>query len=55
MYSLIDGITTSMKYDQKIMNILSEESAPFFNGQKSVDECASVIQSKIQIYLDETR
>lgn len=37
----------------EILNIISEEAAPYFHGQKSVDEAAAIIQSRINIYVSE--
>lgn len=39
--------------DTAIMNIIEEEVAPYFAGEKSVDEVADIIQSRIDIYLKE--
>ncbi len=41
--------------DYKIMDIIREEAEPFFQGQKSVEEAADVIQSRVQLYLDEKK
>ncbi len=40
---------------QQIRTIVGEEIASFFDGQKSAEETADVIQKKVQLYLDETR
>ena len=42
-------------YDQELMNIISEESAAFFSGQKSAKDVASIIQSRVKIYVNENR
>ncbi len=39
----------------EVLNIISEEAAAFYQGQKSVDEVASVIQSRVKIYVGESR
>lgn len=39
--------------DPKIAAIVAEESAPFFQGQKSAEEVAKVIQNKVSTYLQE--
>lgn len=39
--------------DTAITAIIEEEVAPYFQGQKSVDEVADIIQSRIDIYLKE--
>ena len=50
----VKGVTTYSSYlDESIMNIIYEEAAPFFEGQKGVDEVATIIQSRVSIYLNE--
>lgn len=41
--------------DSEIMNIISEEAAPFFAGQKTAKEAADIIQSRVQIYISENQ
>lgn len=41
--------------DDEISKIINEEAEAFFKGQKSVDEVASVIQNRVNIYVSETR
>lgn len=50
--SQIDGIYS---YDWNMMGIIMEEIAPYFEGQKSVDEVAGIIQSRVQLYINESR
>ncbi len=45
----------SYSQGDEVLNIISEEAAGFYQGQKSVDEVASVIQSRVKIYVDENR
>lgn len=40
--------------DNQIMNIINEEAASFFSGQKSVDEVVNIIQNRVQIYVSES-
>ena len=40
-------------YDSDLMEIVSEESAAFFAGDKTADEVAKLIQNKASIYLGE--
>ncbi len=42
-------------YNQDIINIVNEEAALFFNGQKSARDVAAVIQSRVQLYVDENQ
>ena len=53
LYEYFDNIDTAISYDEKVFNIITEEAAPFFSGQKTAEECAQVIQSKVQLYMDE--
>ncbi|MDD6733864.1 MAG: hypothetical protein PUE21_04920 [Lachnospiraceae bacterium] len=41
--------------DESIMDIVKEEAAPFFSGQKSAEEVAKVIQSRVQVYVNENK
>lgn len=52
---LIDSTTTVYSYDTQLFTIVSEEAAYFFNGQKSAQEVAKVIQGRVQVYVDESR
>jgi multiple sugar transport system substrate-binding protein len=36
-----------------MMAIITEETAPFFKGQKTAEETAKVIQNKVGTYLQE--
>ena len=38
---------------EEIYAIIGEEAAPYFAGQKSAEETAKIIQSRIQIYVSE--
>lgn len=42
-------------YNQDIINIVNEEAALFFDGQKTARDVAAVIQSRVQIYVDENQ
>lgn len=55
LIELIEKAKGNVNYDDSIYAIIDEEAGPFFEGEKSVDEAASIIQSRIQIYVDETR
>ena len=53
MYAFLKGLNSESYYDVSIENIVAEESAAFFAGQKSAEDVASVIQSRVQIYMNE--
>lgn len=42
-------------YNENIINIVMEEAGSYFAGNKSAKEVAQVIQSRVQIYVDENR
>lgn len=52
---LIDVAKPVTLANEEITNIINEEAAAYFKGQKSVDDVAGVIQSRIKIYVDENR
>ena len=41
--------------NDEITNIITEEAEAFFKGQKSAADVASVIQSRVQVYVNENR
>ena len=41
--------------DDKLLVIISEELDAFYSGQKSVDEIANILQSRVSIYLSERK
>ncbi len=49
------SFTQVYKQDDTLLNIITEESAPYFAGQKSAKDVASIIQSRVQIYVNENR
>ncbi|MEA4822878.1 MAG: hypothetical protein VB111_02030 [Clostridiaceae bacterium] len=53
--SIVDSVDRTYTYDTKLMNILIEETGAYFAGQKSAADVASIIQSRVQIYIAETR
>ncbi len=50
---LIDAAVPAADNNDQLMDIINEEAAPFFQGQKSVDEVARIIQSRMEIYVSE--
>ncbi|MBQ7925751.1 MAG: hypothetical protein IJ335_05590, partial [Lachnospiraceae bacterium] len=39
--------------DYQVLDIVQEEAEAYFQGQKNVDEVCAIIQSRVQLYLDE--
>lgn len=53
--NFIKSLDQVYTYDANLINIISEEAAPYFAGQKNAKEVAEIIQSRIQIYVNENR
>lgn len=49
----IKTIDHTEKYDENLNTIINEEASGFFGGTKSADETASMIQSRVSIYMSE--
>lgn len=52
---IIYGVCSLSSYDEALFNIISEEAAYYFDGQKSARDIAATIQSRAQLYIDENR
>lgn len=53
--AFLSSLTLVGAYDQSMMEIVNEEAQAFFEGQKSAQEVADIIQSCMQIYVSESR
>lgn len=49
------SFTQTYSYNENLIQIVQEETAAFFSGQKSAKEVAGIIQSRAQIYVNENR
>ena len=50
---LIDSSVAATNNDETIFNIIQEEAQAYFEGQKSAQEVANIIQSRVQTYVSE--
>lgn len=55
VYNFISSLNQVYSYDENLMSIINEEAAAFFEGQKTAAEVADIIQSRVQIYVNENR
>lgn len=55
LMALIGAVENIRVYDQAIMSIIKEACAAMFNGDKTVDETAKLIQSRASIYVAEQK
>jgi ABC-type sugar transport system, periplasmic component len=53
MLEFLNSDFSGVNYTTDLFNIISEELAIFFNGQKTAEETAKVIQSRASIYISE--
>lgn len=52
---IINSADTLLESNDKIAEMVKEESEAFYKGQKSADEVAKVIQSRVSVYVKENR
>lgn len=52
---IIEGATTLSTYEEDIMTMINEEVEPFFDGKKSAQDVAKIIQGRVKIYVNENR
>lgn len=53
--AFIESVHNPYYYNEEIMNIINEEAEAFFSGQKDAKAVAELIQSRVQLYVDENR
>ena len=52
---VLETADSLVNYNESITDIILEEASGYFEGQKSAEAVAKVIQSKVQIYVNENR
>lgn len=53
--AFIESVDKPTYMNQEIQNIIAEEAAAYFAGQKSVKDVADIIQSRVRVYVNENR
>lgn len=53
IFDYVSSVNQVYSYDEQLIDIINEEAAPFFEGKKTAEEVAKIIQGRIQIYMDE--
>ncbi len=51
----IDKIDSAVQFSPPGAEIIFEEAASYFSGDKTVDEVAEIIQSRVNIFINESR
>lgn len=53
--SFVESVDKCAYYNEAITNIINEEAGAYFSGQKSAKDVAGIIQSRVQVYVNENR
>ena len=53
--AFIESVDKISYYDEQVQAIIDEDAAPFFDGAKSAADAASVIQNRVQVYVNANR
>lgn len=53
LLEVLSGASVVYTDNSKIIDIIMQDAAAYFNGEKSADEVANIINSRIQIYVSE--
>ncbi len=51
----INGVHKLYSYDNSVMDIITDEAQEYFNGTKTAADCAALIQSRVNIYVNEQK
>lgn len=51
----IESAEHAYSYNDTILGIVTEEAAPFFEGKKTAEEVTGIIQSRVDIYVNENK
>ena len=52
---LYNAVDSMYAYDEKIFDAVKEVASQYFAGDKPLDDTASLIQSKVSLYVNESR
>ncbi len=55
MLELINTTTRIQNYNQELIEIVRQEVKPYFEGQKTAQDVAKIVQSKVNIFVNEQR
>ncbi|MDE7261966.1 MAG: hypothetical protein K2N78_07930 [Oscillospiraceae bacterium] len=53
--ALYNAITTVYRYDKSISDIVNDVAGGYFAGDKTLDETASLIQNRVNLYVNESK
>lgn len=55
LLDIVKSTDKAARYSVDVLDIIKEEAMPFFDGKKTIDETADVIQRRIRTYVSEKR
>ena len=55
LMALINSTTAIGSYDESIMSIITDVTGSFFAGEKSAEDTAKTIQSRVNLYVAEQK
>lgn len=55
IFNLINSANKRNNFDIQIWNIIADEAEAYFNGAKSAEKAADIIQNRISLYISETK
>lgn len=55
LMTFLKSLNQVYSIDEDLMSIIEEEASAFFSGQKSAKDVAAIIQSRVKIYVSESR
>lgn len=53
--NLIDNVFGKHAYHVEIVKIIEEEAESYFQGRKTAEQVAEIIQNRVQLYLHENQ
>jgi ABC-type glycerol-3-phosphate transport system substrate-binding protein len=53
--ALIDSADTALVFDDNVMNIVRDEAAAYFAGEKTAEDTAALIQNRVGLYINEQK
>lgn len=53
--TMLEQAVSGNRYAREIQGMISEELMPYFAGQKTAEEVAGILNSRVQLYLDERK
>ncbi|MGI5978591.1 MAG: ABC transporter substrate-binding protein [Oscillospiraceae bacterium] len=53
--AVVDSAVHTVSYDPSVTDIINEEAAYYFKGEKTVDQTAAIIQSRMNVFVNEQK